>query len=71
LTSSPTPETHVRVACAWAREERARMKVTHAKALIVAESVFIRVLLTDKGSDCVAMAAGRHVPFGGNAVDCG
>jgi hypothetical protein len=35
LTSSPTPETHVRVACACAADETARMKAKRAKAFRV------------------------------------
>src|SRR6266511_3066557 len=35
LTSSPTPDTHVRVACAWAMDAKANVKIAIANALIV------------------------------------
>jgi hypothetical protein len=47
------------------------MKIAHVRALRVADMVFIRVLLTDKGSDCGASAAASHRVVGGNAIDCG
>jgi hypothetical protein len=37
FTSSPTPETHVRVACACAAEARAVTKMAHVRAFKLAE----------------------------------
>src|SRR5258705_7042177 len=45
LTSSPTPDTHVRDACAWAREANANVKVAIANTLIVNRNLFIWSLL--------------------------
>jgi hypothetical protein len=45
LTSSPTPETQVRVACAWAMEAKANVKIAIANALIVSRNLFIWSLL--------------------------
>src|SRR6202521_6181404 len=41
LTSSPTPDTQVRVACAWVNEANANMKVAIASILIVNRNLFI------------------------------
>src|SRR5437870_6058287 len=45
LASSPTPETQVRDACAWAKEAKANMKIAIASALIVNRNLFIWSLL--------------------------
>src|SRR6476469_5180858 len=45
LTSSPTPDTQVRVACACVREANANMKIAIAKILIVNRNLFIWSLL--------------------------
>src|SRR5687768_18507102 len=45
LTSSPTPDTQVRVACAWAIDAKANMKIAIASDLIVNRNVFIWSLL--------------------------
>src|SRR5882724_4337802 len=45
LTSSPTPETQVRVACAWAMDANANMKIAIANTLIVNRNLFIWSLL--------------------------
>src|SRR6266436_3320780 len=45
LTSSPTPDTHVRVACAWAMDAKASVKIAIANALIVNRNLFIWSLL--------------------------
>src|SRR5438477_4042978 len=45
LTSSPTPETQVRVACAWAMDANASMTVAITKSLIVNRNLFIWSLL--------------------------
>src|SRR5437868_14067599 len=45
LTSSPTPDTQVRVACAWAIEAIASTKAAIATALIVSRYLFIWSLL--------------------------
>src|SRR5258708_19070674 len=45
LASSPTPDTHVRDACAWAREANANIKVAIAKTLSVNRNLFIWSLL--------------------------
>src|SRR5688500_1119301 len=45
LTSSPTPETHVRVACAFALEAAARAKTATARAVRVKRNLFIVSLL--------------------------
>src|SRR5262249_50256185 len=45
LASSPTPETQVRVACAWAIEAKANVKIAIASALIVNRNLFIWSLL--------------------------
>src|ERR1044071_9961112 len=41
LTSSPTPETQVRVACAWVMEANASRKVAITRSLIVNRTLFI------------------------------
>src|SRR4030095_2050490 len=45
LTSSPTPETQVRVACAWAMEANESRKVAITRSLIVNRNSFIWSLL--------------------------
>src|SRR4029079_15600948 len=45
LTSSPPPETQVRVACAWANEANASRKVAITTSLIVNRNLFIWSLL--------------------------
>src|SRR5258705_2500104 len=45
LPSSPTPETHVRVACAWAMDAKAHMNIAITKTLIVNRNLFIWSLL--------------------------
>src|SRR5436305_1242053 len=45
LTSSPTPETQVRVACAWARDAKANMKIAIATSWIVNRNLVIWSLL--------------------------
>src|SRR5258705_13881063 len=45
LASSPTPDTHVRDACAWAIDEKANMKIAIVKTLIVNRNLFIWSLL--------------------------
>src|SRR5919106_1536554 len=45
LTSSPTPDTHVREACAWAIETVANMKIAIAITLIVNRNLLILVSL--------------------------
>src|SRR5256714_11225715 len=45
FASSPTPDTQVRVACAWAIEANANMKVAIASNLIVSRNLFIWSLL--------------------------
>src|SRR6266498_5078359 len=55
LASSPTPETQVRVACAWAMEANANVKIAIASALIVNRNLFIWSLLF-----CVEVWDGRQ-----------
>jgi hypothetical protein len=43
-------------------------KIAHVRAFRVADMIFIRVLLTDKGSDCGASSAASHRVVGGNAM---
>src|SRR5713226_7413715 len=45
LASSPTPDTQVRDACAWAMEAKANVKIAIASALIVNRNLFIWSLL--------------------------
>src|SRR5207245_5335245 len=45
LASSPTPDTQVRVACAWAMDAKANVKIAIASALIVNRNLFIWSLL--------------------------
>src|SRR6266566_9178348 len=45
LTSSPTPDTQVRVACAWAMDAKASVKIAIASTLIVNRNLFIWSLL--------------------------
>src|SRR5215212_1537136 len=45
FTSSPTPDTHVREACAWAIDTEANMKIARAKTLIVNRNLLIFSLL--------------------------
>src|SRR5260221_6754884 len=45
LASSPTPDTQVRVACAWAMEANANVKIAIASTLIVNRNLFIWSLL--------------------------
>src|SRR5687768_6638865 len=45
LASSPTPDTQVRVACAWAIETNANMKAAIAINLVVSRNLFIWSLL--------------------------
>src|SRR5687767_9567406 len=45
LTSSPTPDTQVRVACAWAIDANASRKVAVTRSLIVNRNLFIWSLL--------------------------
>src|SRR5947209_20157401 len=45
LTSSPTPDTQVRVACAWARDANANMKIAIVKTFMVNRNLFIWSLL--------------------------
>ena len=45
LASSPTPDTHVRVACACARDTKASVKITTANVFIANRNVFIWSLL--------------------------
>src|SRR5436305_5932771 len=45
LASSPTPDTQVRVACAWANEANANVKIAIANILIVNRNLFIWSLL--------------------------
>src|SRR2546427_3649983 len=45
LASSPTPETQVRVACAWAMDAKANVKIAIASSLIVNRNLFIWSLL--------------------------
>src|SRR5207237_1105726 len=45
LTSSPTPDTHVRVACAWAKDAKANVKIAIANTLRVNRNLFIWSLL--------------------------
>src|SRR5439155_1252284 len=45
LASSPTPDTQVRVACAWAMDAKANVKIAIANALIVSRNLFIWSLL--------------------------
>src|SRR5712691_11136560 len=45
LASSPTPDTQVRLACAWASDAKARVKTKTANALIVNRNLFIWSLL--------------------------
>src|SRR5437660_12324781 len=45
LTASPTPETQVRVACAWANEAKAYIKIAMARMMIVNRNLFIWSLL--------------------------
>src|SRR5260370_21661833 len=45
LASSPTPDTQVRVACAWAMDAKANMKIAIASALRVNRNLFIWSLL--------------------------
>src|SRR5882672_2746097 len=61
LASSPTPDTQVRVACAWAIDAKASVKIAIASALIVNRNLFIWSLLF---SVEVGMAASRtRIPF--------
>src|SRR6266542_466949 len=55
LASSPTPDTQVRVACAWAIDAKANMKIAIAKTLIVNRNLFIWSLLF-----CVEVWDGRQ-----------
>src|SRR2546427_4748642 len=55
LASSPTPETQVRVACAWAMDAKANVKIAIASALIVNRNLFIWSLLF-----CVEVWDGRQ-----------
>src|ERR1700682_95628 len=45
LASSPTPDTQVRVACAWAIDAKANMKIAIAISLMVNRNLFIWSLL--------------------------
>jgi len=45
FASSPTPDTQVRVACAWASEEKARVKIAIANALMMNRNFFIEISL--------------------------
>src|SRR5258705_5382266 len=45
LASSPTPDTQVRVACAWTIDAKANMKIAIARTLIVNRNLFIWSLL--------------------------
>src|SRR2546430_12933897 len=45
LASSPTPDTQVRVACAWAAEAKANVEIAIASILIVNRNLFIWSLL--------------------------
>src|SRR5256885_6444817 len=45
LASSPTPDTQVRVACAWAMDAKANVKIAIAITLIVNRNLFIWSLL--------------------------
>src|SRR5882672_4173020 len=45
LTSSPTPDTQVRDACAWAMDAKANVKIAIANTLIVNRNLFIWSLL--------------------------
>src|SRR6266852_4300238 len=45
LASSPTPDTQVRLACAWASDVNARVKTKTANALMVNRNLFIWSLL--------------------------
>src|SRR5712692_7053829 len=45
LASSPTPDTQVRVACAWAMDAKANVNIAIASALIVNRNLFIWSLL--------------------------
>src|SRR5260370_23030908 len=45
LASSPTPDTQVRVACAWAMDAKANVKIAIARTLIVNRNLFIWSLL--------------------------
>src|SRR3954466_8819920 len=45
LTSSPTPDTQVRVACAWAMDANANINVAITSNLIVNRNLFIWSLL--------------------------
>src|SRR4029453_3004150 len=45
LASSPTPETHVRVAWAWAMDAKASVKIAIANAFTVNRNLFIWSLL--------------------------
>src|SRR5205807_9891464 len=45
LTSSPTPDTHVRDAWAWAVETKANAKIAIARTLIMNRNLFIWSLL--------------------------
>src|SRR6266550_1227166 len=45
LASSPTPDTQVRVACAWAKDAKANVKIAIANTLIVNRNLFIWSLL--------------------------
>src|SRR5438132_2823946 len=45
LASSPTPDTQVRVACAWASDANASTKVAITSSLIVNRNLFIWSLL--------------------------
>src|SRR5215207_1697679 len=49
FASSPTPDTHVREACAWAIDTDANMKVARAKTLIVNRNLLICSLLIVEG----------------------
>src|SRR6266849_2862098 len=45
LASSPTPDTQVRVACAWAIDAKANVKIAIAISLMVNRNLFIWSLL--------------------------
>ena len=49
LASSPTPDTHVREACAWAIDTEANMKIARARTLIVNRNLLICSLLIVEG----------------------
>ena len=55
LASLPVPDTHVRVACAWASEERAKVKATKAKVWTVKRNLLIciKLLSSVRGSTLI------------------